>query len=145
MPRDPFLREKFSRVHTAARTLAIEYFERYPKERYQTEVESWRRQKYDKRKSLSNQATRRDRAEGEQMSELELLNPTPELPDDTPVSQVRFPTRILNALRAAGLRTVGEVREASDEMLVSLPDLGRGSVRQLRQTLGLPFSVRAAW
>jgi DNA-directed RNA polymerase alpha subunit len=75
----------------------------------------------------------------------QMLDPTPELPDNTPVSQVKFPTRILNALTAAGLRTVGEVREASDEMLVSLPDLGRGSVRQLRQTLGLPFSVRTAW
>jgi DNA-directed RNA polymerase alpha subunit len=74
-----------------------------------------------------------------------MLDPTPEMPDNTPVSQVKFPTRILNALRAAGLRTIGEVREASDEMLVSLPDLGRGSVRHLRQTLGLPFSVRAAW
>jgi DNA-directed RNA polymerase alpha subunit len=75
----------------------------------------------------------------------QMLDPTPELPDNTLVSQVEFPTRILNALKAAGLSTVGEVREASDEMLVSLPDLGRGSVRHLRQTLGLPFSVRAAW
>ena len=42
MPRDPFIREKFIREHTAARKLAKEYFERYPKDRYQTEVESWR-------------------------------------------------------------------------------------------------------
>jgi hypothetical protein len=42
MPRDPFIREKFTREHTAARKLAKEYFERYPKDRYQTEVESWR-------------------------------------------------------------------------------------------------------
>jgi hypothetical protein len=40
--KDLFVREKFSRVHTAARKLAEEYFERYPKDRYQTEVESWR-------------------------------------------------------------------------------------------------------
>jgi hypothetical protein len=39
---DPFIREKFTREHTAARKLANEYFQRYPKERYQTEVESWR-------------------------------------------------------------------------------------------------------
>jgi hypothetical protein len=50
------------------------------------------------------------------------------------VIHVQFPTRILNALTAAGLRTVGEVREASDEMLLSLPDLGPGSVEHLRQT-----------
>jgi hypothetical protein len=41
-------------------------------------------------------------------------------------------------MAAAGLRTVGEVREASDEMLLSLPDLGQGSVEHLRKTLGLP-------
>jgi hypothetical protein len=35
-------------------------------------------------------------------------------------------------------RTVGEVREASDDMLLSLPDLGHGSVTHLRETLGLP-------
>ena len=28
--------------HNAVRKLAREYFERYPKDRYQTEVESWR-------------------------------------------------------------------------------------------------------
>jgi DNA-directed RNA polymerase alpha subunit len=66
------------------------------------------------------------------------VDPTPELPDDTPTREVRFPTRIKNALFAAGLKTVGEVREASDEMLLSLPDLGQGSVAHLRETLGLP-------
>lgn len=65
-------------------------------------------------------------------------DPTPELPDETRISQVDFPTRILNALAAAGLGTVGEVREAPDEMLLSLPDLGPGSVSHLRETLGLP-------
>jgi hypothetical protein len=40
MPQDP--REKFTRERTAARKLAAEYFQRFPKERYQTEVESWR-------------------------------------------------------------------------------------------------------
>jgi DNA-directed RNA polymerase alpha subunit len=64
--------------------------------------------------------------------------PTPELPDETLISQVQFPTRILNVLTAAGLRTVGEVREVSDDMLLSLPDLGTGSVAHLRETLGLP-------
>ena len=67
-----------------------------------------------------------------------MLDPTAELPDDTLVSRVQFPTRILNVLAAAGLRTVGEVREASDEMLLSLPDLGQRSVEHLRKTLGQP-------
>jgi hypothetical protein len=42
MPRDPFIREKFMRERTAARKLTAEDFQRFPKERYQTEVESWR-------------------------------------------------------------------------------------------------------
>jgi hypothetical protein len=42
VPRDLFIRENFTKDHTAARKLAKEYFERYPKDRYQTEVESWR-------------------------------------------------------------------------------------------------------
>jgi hypothetical protein len=42
MPQDPFIGEKFTREHTAARKLATEYFRRFPKDRYRTEVESWR-------------------------------------------------------------------------------------------------------
>jgi hypothetical protein len=40
IPKDPFIREKFTREQSAARKHAREYFERYPKD--QTEVESWR-------------------------------------------------------------------------------------------------------
>ena len=42
MSKDPFIREKFTKERTAARKHAKEYFERFPKERYRTEVESWR-------------------------------------------------------------------------------------------------------
>ena len=42
MPSDLFIREKFTRDRTYARKLAAEYFERFPKDRYRTEVESWR-------------------------------------------------------------------------------------------------------
>ncbi|SHI07138.1 hypothetical protein [Bradyrhizobium erythrophlei] len=42
MPKDPFIREKFTRERSAARKFAQEYFERYPKDRYQTAVENWR-------------------------------------------------------------------------------------------------------
>ena len=41
MPQDPYIREKFTRQRITAK-VAAEYFERFPKERYQTEVESWR-------------------------------------------------------------------------------------------------------
>ena len=67
---------------------------------------------------------------------MQLLDPTPELADDTPTDSIRFPTRIRNVLAAEGLKTVGEIREASDKMLIALPDLGRGSVAYLRKTLG---------
>ena len=67
-----------------------------------------------------------------------MLYPAPELPDDTPIENVRFSTRIRNALITAGLKNVGEIREASDAMLLSLQDLGKGSVTHLRETLGLP-------
>jgi hypothetical protein len=42
MPKDPYIREKYTKERTAARKLAAEYFQRFPKDRYQTEVESWR-------------------------------------------------------------------------------------------------------
>jgi DNA-directed RNA polymerase alpha subunit len=74
------------------------------------------------------------RAEGEEMSQLE---PTPELPDNMPIRDVRFPTRIKDALFAAGLKTVGQVREMSDEALLALLDFGTASVAYLRETLGL--------
>ena len=67
-----------------------------------------------------------------------MLYPAPELPDDTPIENVRFSTRVRNALTTAGLKTVGEIREASDAMLLSLQDFGKGSVAHLRETLGLP-------
>jgi DNA-directed RNA polymerase alpha subunit len=67
-----------------------------------------------------------------------MLYPAPELPDDTALENVRFSTRIRNAITAAGWKTVGEVREASDATLLSLPDVDPGSVAHLRETLGLP-------
>jgi DNA-directed RNA polymerase alpha subunit len=67
-----------------------------------------------------------------------MVAPTPELPDDIPIERVLFSTRIQNALRAADLKTVGEVREISDETLIGLPDFGRGSLSNLRTKLGLP-------
>jgi DNA-directed RNA polymerase alpha subunit len=67
-----------------------------------------------------------------------MLYPAPELADDTPIKNVRFSTRIRNALNAAGLKSVGEIREASDATLLSLQNCGESSVAHLRETLGLP-------
>jgi len=66
------------------------------------------------------------------------IDPTPELPDNMPIREVRFPTRIKDALFAAGLKTVAEVREISEEALLRLPDFGKASVAHVRETLGLP-------
>ena len=49
-----------------------------------------------------------------------------------------IPARIRNVLAAAGLKTVGEARETSDEVLLNFQDLGTASVAYLRETLGLP-------
>jgi len=67
-----------------------------------------------------------------------MQHPSPELPDDTLLKNVRFSTRIRNALTPSGLKTVGEVRELSDATLLSLQDMGKASLAELRETLGLP-------
>jgi hypothetical protein len=67
-----------------------------------------------------------------------MLYPAPELPDETSLENVRFVTRIRNALNAGGMKTIGEVRGASDAALLSLPDFGSSSLSFLRGALGLP-------
>jgi DNA-directed RNA polymerase alpha subunit len=87
---------------------------------------------HENRERLREERMVREAAEGP------MVAPTPELPDDTPIERVLFSARIQNALRAGDLKTVGEVREMSDETLINLPDLGRGSLAALRENLGLP-------
>ena len=65
-----------------------------------------------------------------------MLYPALGLPDETPIANVRFSTRVTKALNAAGVKTVGEIREASDATLLGFQDLGPGSVARLRETLG---------
>ena len=87
---------------------------------------------HDNRERLREQRMVREAAAGP------MVAPTPELPDDIPIERVLFSARIQNALRAADLKTVGEVREISGETLIGLPDFGRGSLSNLRMKLGLP-------
>ena len=72
----------------------------------------------------------------------ELLDPTPELPDDTPLERVRFASHIQNGLRSEGLKTVGEVRQESDDTLLSFQGFGSKSLADLRDGLGLPSANR---
>jgi DNA-directed RNA polymerase alpha subunit len=87
---------------------------------------------HENRERLRKARLAREAAEGP------MLYPAPDLPDDTPIQNVRFSTRIRNAITAVGWKTVGEIREASDATLLGLQDLGRGSVAHLREKLGLP-------
>jgi DNA-directed RNA polymerase alpha subunit len=66
-----------------------------------------------------------------------LVVPTPQLPDDTPIDRLRLTARMRVALCAEGLKTVGEIREKSDQQLLSIRDLGRGSIDHLRASLGV--------
>jgi DNA-directed RNA polymerase alpha subunit len=67
-----------------------------------------------------------------------ILDPTPELPDDTPLDRVQFPTRICNVLVSADFKTVREIRETSDAALLTVQNCGVSTVSYLRRTLGLP-------
>ena len=100
-------------------------------------IDDWRRKQDDIPARSSHPA-----AEGEEMSEdtgrvpaHPTFYPAPGLPDTTPIECVRFPTRIRNALMFAGWKTIGEIRESSDATLLSLENLGKGSVAHLRRTL----------
>jgi hypothetical protein len=87
---------------------------------------------HENRERLREDRLRREAAAGP------MLYPAQELPDDTPIENVRFATRIRKALHAAGMKTIGDVREVSDAALLSLPDFGSGSLSYLREALGLP-------
>jgi DNA-directed RNA polymerase alpha subunit len=87
---------------------------------------------HENRERLREERLRREKAAGP------MLYPAPELPDETPVENVRFATRIRNALNVGGMKTIGEVREASDAALLSLPGFGSSSLSYLREALGLP-------
>ena len=69
-----------------------------------------------------------------------MLDPLPELPDDTLVEAVNLPTRVRDALLQAGIRTIGQARETTDCDLLKLPAIGKSSLEYLRQSLGLPSS-----
>ena len=70
-----------------------------------------------------------------------MIDPAPELPDDIPIANVELPPKVKEALSAAGLKTVGEVREAPDALILRLPDLGESALGLLRANLGLPSSL----
>jgi DNA-directed RNA polymerase alpha subunit len=70
-----------------------------------------------------------------------MIDPSPELPDDMSIANVELPFKVQQALTAAGLTTVGDVREAPDTKILQIQDLGASSLALLRKTLGLPSSL----
>lgn len=92
----------------------------------------------DQRRTQERLELRHARPDKIKISSGHLLDPTPELPDDTPIDRVRFPTRIYNLLVAADVKTIGEIRTISDAELLTFQDCGPGTVSYLRRTLGLP-------
>jgi DNA-directed RNA polymerase alpha subunit len=84
------------------------------------------------------QAERRTAVNGKKLA---MIDPSPELPDDMSIANVELPPKVQQALIAAGLRTVGDVREAPDTKILEIQDLGESSLALLRKTLGLPSSL----
>jgi len=67
----------------------------------------------------------------------ELVAPSDDLGDlgTSPVSVLGLSTRPKNCLAEAGIETVGELMEFSDEQLLALRNMGEGSVKEVRLKL----------
>jgi DNA-directed RNA polymerase alpha subunit len=89
---------------------------------------------------LSFAATGASRSASERLAiqivEDRVIAPTPDLPDEMPIEKLQFTTRVQRALSVEGVKTVGEIREKSDQELLSFQNLGRRSVAYLRVALG---------
>ena len=70
------------------------------------------------------------------------LDATP-LDQATPVNELPLSVRSYNCLRAAGLKTVGQVRAMTDEELLRNQNLGKRSLREIRELIG-PAAWRCA-
>ena len=82
MPRDSFIREKFTRER-------MKYFERFPKDKYQTEVEGWRRLQSDNIEFTIKRLREPDRAGLKAKISQTLLAVIPRVYSDGPCSPVQ--------------------------------------------------------
>ena len=64
-----------------------------------------------------------------------LLYPSSAISVDVPIEQIRLPWNIRRTLAATGLKTVGDVRKSTNELLLR-SGLDRGIVDHIRATLG---------
>ena len=67
--------------------------------------------------------------------------PSPELLDETLIEDVVLPTRLQNVFRYNDMKTVGDLRRASDRTLRSFQDFGRSSLIFVREKFGPDRSV----
>jgi hypothetical protein len=58
------------------------------------------------------------------------------LPDDASIDDSGLPTIVKNALLAAGLKTVGQVRETPDKVILRQRRIAKGRLRLVRNILG---------
>jgi DNA-directed RNA polymerase alpha subunit len=65
-----------------------------------------------------------------------MFDPVPNLPDDTLIEMVRFSPIIRKSLNVAGFKTIGEIREMSDDELRTMRGVGTDLLAYLRRTLG---------
>ena len=63
-----------------------------------------------------------------QIVEDRLIAATADLPDEMPIEKLQLTTRLQKALSVEGIKTVGEIREKSDQQLLSFQNPGRRSV-----------------
>ena len=64
-----------------------------------------------------------------------LLHPSSTISDDMPIEQIRLPLNIGRTLAATGLKTVGDLRKSTNELLLG-SGLDVGVVGYIRATLG---------
>jgi hypothetical protein len=53
-----------------------------------------------------------------------MIDPSPELPDDTLIESVELPPKVKDTLVTAGLKTVGDIRETPDSEILHGQALG---------------------
>ena len=58
------------------------------------------------------------------------------LPDNASIDDSGLPTIVKNALLAAGLKTVGQVRETPDAVILRQRRIAKGRLRLVRNVLG---------
>ena len=66
------------------------------------------------------------------------LSKAASLPDDTPVELLPLRRHAINALRAAGILTLGELKPMSDRELLALRFFGRGALANVRSLVPAP-------